>query len=376
MKIGIDARMMGKKQATGIGNYIQQLIVRLVQNDSENEFYIFLKPENFDLVNFNNPRVHKVLSSCHWYSLCEQIKFYRQLKKLNLDLVHFPQFNVPILYRRPFIVTIHDVTPLIFPGPKRSSWLRDFAFNAVFKHALKKSQKIIAVSEYSKSQILNYFKIPAEKIIVTYLGIESEFKIAKNYAKIEEVKGRYNLTKPYLFFVGAWRPHKNIVGLIEAFDHLKNDGKFDGQLLLGGQEDPRYKNIRQTIDSMNEKNRQDVITPGFIGEADLPFLYQGACAYIIPSFLEGFGLNGLEAMASETPVICSKTGSLPEVYGEAAIYFNPASPEEMAEKIYQTLSNPELLETLRQSGKNLLAKYDWDNTAKQTLQIYQDLLRK
>jgi glycosyltransferase involved in cell wall biosynthesis len=290
--------------------------------------------------------------------------------------MHFPQFNVPVLYRRPFIVTIHDVTPLIFPGPKRSSWIRDFAFHTVFKAALKNSQAIIAVSEYSKAQILRYFKVDAKKIAVTYLGIESEFKISKNYAKIEVVKERYGLTKPYLFFVGAWRPHKNIVGLLQAYNILKTANLFDGQLLIGGQEDPRYQDIRKTINSFEKHIQENIITPGFIAEDDLPFLYQGSSAYIIPSFLEGFGLNGLEAMASQTPVICSKTGSLPEIYQDAAVYFNPASTDEMAEKINQTLKDSALIERLISSGQKILEKYDWQKTANDTLSIYQRLLRK
>lgn len=374
-RIGIDCRMLGKRQATGIGNYIEQVVKRLITRDTEHDYVLFLKPENQHLIADNLPRVKKVVTDIHWYGWEEQVKFLRVLNREKLDLLHVPQFNVPILYRRPFIVTIHDVTQLLYPGPKRRmSLIRNLAFKAVFGHAVRKSLKIIAVSEYTKLKILEYFRVDTEKISVTYLGIENTYQEAPNYGKINELKLRHGLKKPYLFFTGAWRSHKNFIGLILAFEILKTSYGQDIQLVLGGQEDPRYPDIRRTIEKLPEAIRTDVITTGFISDEDLQHFTKGALAYIIPSFIEGFGLNGLEAMAGQVPVICSKTGSLPEIYGDAAVYFNPSSPEEMAEKIFQTITDPALISQLRLAGDNRIKLYSWDRTAEKTISIYQKAL--
>jgi len=373
-KIGIDARMMGKSQASGIGNYIQQIVSRIVLLDKDNQYFIFVKPENQNVLDLNLPNVTKVVIDCHWYSLCEQIKFLRLLNSLKLDLVHFPQFNVPLLYRKPMIVTIHDVTPLIFPGHKRSSKLRDWAFKMVFKRAIKAAQIILTVSDYTKGEISRFFKVNADKIVVAKLGIENDFKGGQNYAKIKEIIARLNVTKPYLFFISAWRSHKNFEGLIRAFAILKNEYHQDWQLVLGGKEDPQYPAIRNLIMAQDEKVRADIITPGFISEEDLPAVYQGSLAFVLPSFLEGFGLIGLEAMASSAPVICANTGSLPEIYGNAAVYFNPAHPEEMALKILQTVTNENTRATLVNKGLARLQLYNWDDTASQTLSAYRKIL--
>lgn len=373
-RIGIDARMMGKSQASGIGNYIQQIVSRIVLLDKEDQFFIFVKPENQDVLELNLPNVKKIVVNCHWYSLCEQIKFLKLLNSLNLDLMHFPQFNVPLLYRKPMIVTIHDVTPLIFPGHKRSSKLRDFAFKTVFKRAVTASKIILAVSDYTKDEIPRFFKVNSDKIVVTKLGIENDFKSEQNYAKIKEITARLNVTKPYLFFISAWRSHKNFDGLIKAFAILKKEYKQDWQLVLGGKEDPNYPAIRNLINNQEESVRADIITPGFISDDELPSVYQGSLAFILPSYLEGFGLIGLEAMASHAPVICSNTGSLPEIYGDAAVYFNPAHPEEMALKILQTVTNETTRTALVNKGLARLQLFNWDDTASQTLSAYRKIL--
>jgi len=369
-RIGIDCRMMGKAQATGIGNYIQQVVSRIIELDKENEYFLFFKPENFDLLQNLPPNATKIISNCHWYSLCEQVKFCAQLYKYNLDLVHFPQFNVPILYNRPFVVTIHDITAHLYPGHKMGSSFRKKAFQIIFNTALRKSRQIIAVSAYTKSKLIELFKVSAEKVMITHLGVEKDFLIEQNYAKIEEIKQRFAINKPYLFFVGVWRPHKNVVGLLKAFEILKKNYNLDLQLVLGGKEDVNYPEIRQTWESFDPEIAGDIIRPGFISESDLPYLYQGATAYVIPSFEEGFGLNGLEAMASGTRVISSNRGSLPEIYGSAAIYFNPEKPEEMAQVIAQTLENESLKTTLSLEAEKRLALYDWNKTAQDTLDLY------
>ncbi len=173
MRIGIDARFYGPSGGKGIGRYTQQLIINLENIDKENEYFIFLRQENFDLYRPLNKRFHKVLADYRWYSLKEQIYFPIKLYKFRLDLVHFLHFNVPIFYFRRFVVTIHD---LIHRRTSKNgstlSWLafslKKIAYSVVIASAIKRSKKIITVSNFSKKEILKYYRVSSDKIFVTY----------------------------------------------------------------------------------------------------------------------------------------------------------------------------------------------------------------
>jgi glycosyltransferase involved in cell wall biosynthesis len=371
MRIGIDARMYGKAQS-GIGNYIKQLTDHLFALDQVNDYYLFLLEPNYSDYQPRHANIHKVKVTSYWYSLSEQTKFLCELNKYKLDLLHFPHFNAPIFYNRPRVVTIHDIIPKFFPGHKQKSWLRKQAYELTLKTNLRKSIKIITDSQSAKQDLMTYYQVPETKIAVVKLGIEATFINERNYAKIKELKDRYQITKPYIFFISVWRNHKNLEGLIKAFEILKNQGNFDYQLVLGGQEDPHYPNIRKTIAQSVFKN--DIITPGFISDQELPLFYQAADLVAIPSFYEGFGLIGLEAMAAGTPVVSSNTTSQPEINGDAALYFDPKNLSQMAETIKKVLTNPELKNELVQKGQAHIKKYNWATCASETLNIYKQIL--
>ncbi|MCX6745227.1 MAG: glycosyltransferase family 1 protein [Candidatus Parcubacteria bacterium] len=371
MRIGIDARMYGKAQS-GIGNYIKQLTDHIFTLDKENDYYLFLLEPVFSEYQPTHPNVHKIKVTSHWYSLAEQTTFLWEINKYKLDLMHFPHFNAPIFYNRPRIVTIHDIIPKFFPGHKQKSWLRKLAYELVIKTNLRKSVKIIASSEHTKQDLIRYFSLKPEKIEVVHLGIESHFQNSKNYDKIKGLKDQYQITKPFIFFLSVWRNHKNFEGLISAFEILKNKGNFEYQLVLGGQEDPHYQNIRQKIEHSVFKN--DIITPGFISDDDLPLFYNAADLVAIPSFYEGFGLIGLEAMACGTPVVSSNTTSLPEINGDAALYFEPKNIEQMAKVISSVLTNPELKAQLVAKGYQRIIKFSWNECAQRTLNLYRNIL--
>ena len=372
MKIGIDARMYGKAQS-GIGNYIKQLTSTIFEIDKDNDYYLFLLEPAFLAYQRPHPNIHKVKVTSRWYSLAEQTKFLLAINKYKLDLMHFPHFNAPILYQRPQVVTIHDIIPKFFPGHKQKNWFRKKAYELVIKSNLQKSAAIITDSNYTKNDIIRYFQTNPDKIRVVYLGIESHFQRPENYDKIKELKDKYRITKPYIFFISVWRNHKNFEGLIKAFEIIKKQGNLDCQLVLGGQEDPHYPNIRQAIELSPVK--QDIIIPGFISDLDLPLFYQAANLVAIPSFYEGFGLIGLEAMACGTPVVSSNAASLPEINGNAALYFDPKNPAEMAAKISAVLTDSNLKEQLIAKGLEHIKKYSWPDCARQTLQIYNEILK-
>jgi len=269
LKIGIDARMYGARQ-TGIGNYIKHLIEYLAKLDKENEYTIFLLKSEFEKFKFPASNFKKQKVSAHWYSWREQFILPFEFKKAKVDLMHFPHFNRPILYPTKNVVTIHDLTPKFFPGHKMNSPVRKAGFWLTFSQTVKKAKKIIAVSKATKKDIIKYFKISPEKIKVIYEG---------------------TITKPFILYVGVWRNHKNMVGLIKAFNTLLRKYQLDYQLVLTGEENLYYPEIRKTWENLGlEKN---IIRPGFVSKEELTCLYNEASLCVIPSFYEGFGLVGL-----------------------------------------------------------------------------------
>jgi glycosyltransferase involved in cell wall biosynthesis len=367
--IGIDARMYGYAQ-TGIGNYIRHLLRFIFENDRVNDYVIFLSPEEFDSFPVPNARVRKVKTAARWYSWKEQIILPFTLRREKLDLMHFTHFNSPILYPGKTISTIHDVTPYFFPGHKMKSPLRRAAFRLVFYSSVKKARKIIAVSESTKSDIIRYFKIPTGKIQVVYEGADEQFRVLPEESA-RNLRQKYGLMKPFLFYTGVWRNHKNLVGLIRAFKIVKEKYRDDIQLVLGGKEDPYYPEVRRTWEELGLQ--KDIIPVGFIDQAELPAFYNAADAFVIPSFYEGFGLIGLEAMSCGTPVISSDRTSLPEILGDAAVYFDPDKPEEMAEKIHLVMSDKKLYNGLREKGFEQAKRYSWDRMGEETMNIYEKI---
>ena len=222
MRVGIDARLY---QELGIGRYIRNLLYELQKIDQQNEYYIFLLKKDFEQIELT-PNFHKVLADFKWYGVAEQIKLPVLLNKYNLDLVHFPHFNIPVLYQGKFIVTIHDLIHQDFKM-KRSTTLNPLIYEVkhqvlkkVMNHAIKNSQKIITPSEFVKKQILEHWSVKDSKIVVTPEAVEDKIltvvkKMSKQ--KIEMVLHKFKIKPPFLFYVGNAHPHKNVEGLIKAF---------------------------------------------------------------------------------------------------------------------------------------------------------------
>jgi len=373
MKIGIDARMYGAQSTTGIGVYIKKLIDGLSKIDQKNEYYIFLKEPAFS--EFQSPANNfiKIKADIPWYSWQEQLKLPKILNRYGLDLMHFPHFNVPIFYRKKFIVTIHDITPKFFPGPNvKKSLIKKIAYRLVFKNAIDKSHKIITISQHTGDNLIKYFKLDKSKLNIIYPGVDQNFSPITNEEVLNKFKNKYNINKPFISYIGVWRDHKNLPGLISAFNQLKSEYKLDYQLVLAGKPDLRYPEIQLAINQSPFKN--DIITPGFIPDQELNLFYSASKLFVLPSFAEGFGLVVIESLACGTPVAASSTTSLPEILGDNALYFNPAQSSDMAKIINKILTNESIYKKLAQSIEaESLQKYNWQDCAKKTLQLYENV---
>jgi len=289
--------------------------------------------------------------------------------KEKFDLIHYPHFNSPILYRKKSVCTIHDLTPFTFPGHKAKAGWRSWAYRAVFRATVNKASRVIAVSSSTKLDMVKHFGVDSGKINVIYEGVDERFTVVKNSGIINQVKQRFGITKPYILYVGVWRSHKNIEALVRAFTNLKKHYKIEHQLVLGGREDLHYTRVREAINASPFKN--DIITPGYVENFELPIIYSGAELFVLPSFIEGFGLIAIEAQACGCPVVSTNTSSMPEVLRESALFFDPRNVDEMTAQMHRALTEPGLRAELIFRGKNNATRFKWKNCASETLKIYQ-----
>jgi len=371
MVIGIDCRLYSPKY-TGIGRYVFELVKNLIELDTVNHYVLYFNQAEFDQFQVPNERWEKKLVNIPHYSLAEQTRFYFFLRQEKLDLMHFPHFNAPIFYTKPFVVTIHDLTLHYYPYKEYSPrwslkkqieiWVYRFLMGRVVKNA----KRIIAVSENTKKDLIKEYALKPEKITTIYEGVPETFQKSTQEG-IEAVKKKYGIMKNYLLYTGVWRSHKNLLKLIEAFKLILDAGQ-DVQLVLTGKKDPAYPEIPDLIQKLGLQAK--VILTGFVDDADLVPLMSGATIYVFPSLYEGFGLPPLEAMALGVPVACSNNSSLPEVVGNAAVTFDPRNAQDMADKIIGILKSPELLKTLETRGYENVRRFSWKTMARQILEIY------
>ncbi len=373
MRIGIDARFFGGEQSKGLGRYTQKLIEQLAEHDGPHTYVIFLQPESLRLWKAPNDKFSVVVAPYHWYSFAEQLGMPWKIWRARVDVMHFPHFNVPLLYRKPFIVTIHDLIINHFPT-ERATTLGPFLYTFkhlagqwVMRHAVRFSQRIITVSEFSKHDIVNYYGIDPQKVVVTYEAADPVTPAENTNAK--QILERYRIRKPYLLYIGNAYPHKNLEMMIDVLKELKRRQQpIPWQMVFVGREDYFYARLKQHAWSKNVDDH--TVFTGFVPDSELSVLYAHAEAYVFPSLYEGFGLPPLEAMTQRTPVLSANTSCLPEILGDAAEYFDPADVSAIIDAIQRVMHNTERRQTLIQNGDVQVRQYSWHRMMQQTLNVY------
>lgn len=368
MKIGIDARMFGPFHS-GLGRTNQQHILALQKLDTDHEFVLFLNDDSFDSVP-EHDNFKKVRVNIGWYGWEEQVKFTKIIKREDVDLMHFPHWNVPLSYNEPFVVTIHDLIMQHYRRPAATTlgpftyWIKDKIARIVLKHAAKASKQIITPSVFTKNDVSKTLLIDPEKIIPVYEGVTKEMGKSSSSENILE---KYSITKPYVLYVGNAYPHKNLEGLLKAWN-LFEETNSEYQLVLVGKENHFYKNVQE---STAAKSCNNVIFTGFVPDAELHALYKQSSLYVFPSLYEGFGLPPLEAMAHGVPVISSDRSCLPEILGSGALFVDPENAEQFSDMIEKVLSDRDVQYDLKNNAKMELEKYDWGKYAKEILKVYE-----
>lgn len=358
MKIVIDARGL----RTSTGRYDDQLLRHLQLLDTENEYFVLLRSKDVEGWDISNPRFRAVACDVPDFSFAEQSTLLRQIKSLRPDLVHFLRPQQPWLYSGSKVTTIHDLTMLRYRNPNRSYLnflIKRTVFAGLIKRVMKTSNTLLVPSNFVKEDLLHFARVNSQKIIVTPEGGDQLTAKSQKYVPLERTD----------FILSAGNPqlHKNLYRLIDAFKLLLQNYS-TLQLVLVGKDDKTRAQLKKYV-AKKELDRHVLFT-GFVGDGQLRWLYEHCRAYIMPSLSEGFSLTGLEAMACGALVVSSNASCLPEVYGEAASYFDPYNTQSMASAIHEALSNPSLREQLVKNGKAQVGKYSWERMAKQTLEAY------
>lgn len=406
MKIVIDARFLGTP--TGIGRYVEELVNGLgkslslpLKKGEDIEFVVLvskvgwkkwkpkisLEPEAPPQAqHVPRAQIRKKLVDARWYTVAEQFALWRVLREENPDLVHFPHWNICYFWNGPFVVTIHDLILLDYPTRRASKlgsiayWIKyKILFPLVLRKAIYKAKKIIVTSNYTKQSILKHFpKVDGSKIEAIYEGA------SKLIVNSQSLLFQHKVNTPYLLYVGNALPHKNLEFLVRVFKKLKTvyphlnpltskGGRKEREfnLVLVGEPSYFYDRLKEYVKNLGM--HEDVIFTGRVSDEELAELYKNAALYVFPSLLEGFGLPPLEAMAHGAPVVAANSSCLPEILGDAAVYFNPKDEDDAVRKIGNVLENDSLRDSLLKKGCEQNRKYSWEKQAKETFDIYRKL---
>lgn len=370
-KILIDARMYGLENS-GIGRYLVNLINELDKSESDINYLILLKKKYFNELNLSS-RFKKILADFGHYGFSEQIKLPLIINSLKPDLVHFPHLNVPIFWKGKFVVTVHDLTmqrqktdATTLPLPVYYFKRLPFLFTSRF--AVKNSLKTIAPTKFVANDLVDYYKINKDKIKVIYEGIDSNSKTSK-YGDNTVLK-KYAIDKPYFLYVGNAYPHKNIKRAIEAIKYLNKRSKDKVWLVLGGSRSVFTERVKKEVEKLQAESFIKQI--GYVEDVDLPIINRNSVGFLYPSFSEGFGLQGLEAMAAGTILVCSNIPVFREIYDKHAVYFNPFDFSSVAASMKLVMDlDKEKREKMVKKSQKFIQKYSWSEMARETIRVYE-----
>jgi glycosyltransferase involved in cell wall biosynthesis len=378
MKIGIDMRpMVAAGVGRGLVTYTTHLIKSLLLIDQENSYCLFVaknQPFEHILPQLPADRRVKIVSLqrptkniVFW----DQVLWPHVLRQERIDIFHSLLYGVPLRCPCRRVLTIHDLTPFVFP-----KLVRRFRHKVVFRFNFftgKYADRIITSSQNSKHDLMHYLHIPEKNISVVFDGVAKYYRIIHNPRLVEQIKERYHIPGKYLLYVGGFDRNKNLLSLVKTFRLLLQENSLKDEIFL-----VFVGALSQDAGSLCEfvktyRIEQRVIFTGFVPEEDLIGLYNGAEIFVFPSLYEGFGLPPLEAMACGTPVITSNAASLPEVVGDAGIQVALHSPEELGHAIIEVLTNNGLREDLRKKGIERANLFSWEETARHTLRVYHEV---
>jgi glycosyltransferase involved in cell wall biosynthesis len=355
MLIGIEAERANNPQKTGVEHYAKQLILALAEIDRKNSYVLYLrtKPESWLLNLPANFKVKVIPFPVFW----TQIRISWEMLIHPVDVLFIPASALPIVHPKKSVVTIHDIGWRYFPD-SFTGFMRKFLEWST-KFAVKNASAIIAVSQSTKKDLIKFYKVDSNKIFVVHHGYEPADRLVS-------LSADRLLPENYVLFLATLQPRKNLEGLIKAFRLLKTENPDIRQkLVVAGKPGWKFEPILRTM----EQNKDIVIYLNHVSDSDRLALLKRASLLVLPSFYEGFGMQILEAFDAGVPVATSNISSMPEVAGDAAIYFNPKDISDIAKAIKMVLVDKSLADSLRAKGQERLKNFSWQKCADETLKI-------
>jgi glycosyltransferase involved in cell wall biosynthesis len=372
LRIAIDAHSVGTRLG-GNESYALNLIEALAQIDDVNEYTVYVTTaEARDRFHgrWPNFKVHTTLP--HTPLIRIPLTLSAELRKRPVDVLHV-QFTAPPFCPCPAVVSIHDLSfehlPQTFNRRSRTQ------LRLTVRHSARRAARILTLSEHTRQDIIETYKIEAERVTAIPLAAPDHFAPITHDKELQRVRHNYGIDGDYVLSVGSIQPRKNFVRLIKAYALLRGrhtSYRFPKLVLVG----KRAWLYDETLRTLEETGCKDsVVLTGYVPESDLPALYSGALCFVYPSYFEGFGLPPLEAMKCGAPVIVGNATSLPEVVGDASLQVDPFDVSAIAAAMDQLINDSRLRHELSIKGLQRATMFDWRETAKQTLNVYQQVVR-
>ena len=370
MRIGIEAQRIFRKNKHGMDYVVLEEIKELQKSDNRNEYFVFVAPgEDRCLHDSNNVHIIEIGSS--FYPLWEQFSLPRAVDQLNLDMLHCTSNTAPIRCKVPLILTLHDIIFLEPRDKSNKSLYQNMGWRYrrfVVPKILKKCKRIITVSEFELNNIITKLDIPEEKMVMIYNGYNEWFRPVED---TEQVYQQYIEEPGYFFFLGNTDPKKNTERTLIAYSKYLEKSDVKRKLLMADLDSSFLDDIVERNHIENIKDQ--IVIPGYINNADLPYIYNNAFAFLYTSLRESFGIPLLEAMACGTPVITSNTSSMPEIGGPEVLMVNPQNANEITEKMLLLEKDHALYQKQKEIGIRRAQQFSWKYTAEQLLMVYEDV---
>jgi glycosyltransferase involved in cell wall biosynthesis len=379
MKIGIEGQRLFRAKKHGMDMVALELINNLQKIDNQNEYIVYVNPdEDKDcLKETDNFKIVELEGGS--YPNWEQRALPKAALKDGCDILHCTSNTAPIRSKVPLVVTLHDIiymekNPLTQKGFTTYQKFGNFYRRFVVPRIIKKSKRIITVSNYEKNRIAEFFGLKDKRLVAIYNGVSEHFIKTENQEWLNQMKTKYELPNKFLFFIGNTDPKKNTPGVLKAFSSFIKQSEEKIPLVM-----PDYNrdHLNAILEQIGDKDLINHIhLTGYIDNKELPAIYNLCEIFLYPSNRESFGIPMLEAMRCGVPVITSNTSSMPEVSGGAAYIVNPAEPEEITNGIFTLLKDDKMRAELVSKGYENAKKFSWENMAKDVLSLYNNVYQE
>lgn len=378
MKIAIEGQRLFRTKKHGMDMVALELIRNLQKIDKKNEYIVFVKPdEDKCLQDTENFKIVELKGGP--YPVWEQWALPRAVEKYGCDVLHCTSNTAPMFGKTPLVVILHDIIYLesVSILKKAGTWYQKFGNmyrRWVVPHVVKRSKKVVTVSNYEKERIAKFFGFGKEKLTAIYNGVGEHFKKVTDEAYLKSIKEKYNLPDNFFFFLGNTDPKKNTKGVLQAFADFNTQSSKTYKLVMLDYDKAELKRLLDEIG--HPEQFENIFLTGYVPNIEMPAIINQCKLFLYPSLRESFGIPILEGMACGVPVITSNTSSMPEVAGDAACIVDPHKPEEITQAMQRIIIDDDYRNELCKKGMERASHFSWKRMAEENLKLYKELTLK